>query len=129
MITAIAMAAYTFTSLALAIIGLVSCRKYKRPAFAASKVINTCACSVSVLTLENAMLSAFGEGTDEAFLPVITSITGIAVFFLVLFAAQYLILSSNGRLQRAKEHIARKREEKRSKKEKKATVKTTKTDK
>lgn len=128
-IVTIAMAAYTFTSLALAIIGLVSCRKYKRPAFAASKVINTCACSVSVLTLENAMLSAFGEGTDEAFLPVITSITGIAVFFLVLFAALYLILSSNGRLQRAKEHIARKREEKRSKKEKKATVKTTKTEK
>ncbi len=127
-IVTITMAAYTFTSLALAIIGLVSCRKYKRPAFLASKVISTCACAVSLLTLENAMLSAFGEGTDKVFLPVITSVTGIAVFALLIVCALYLILSSNGRLQRAKAYIKKKKEEKRSKKEGKAVLKTTKTD-
>ena len=127
-IVTIAMAAYTFTSATIAVIGLVSCRKYKRPAFLASKVINTCACAVSLLTLENAMLSAFGEESDEAFLPVLTSVTGIAVFALLIVCALYLILSSNGRLQRAKAYIEKKKEEKRRKKEGKSALKTTKTD-
>ena len=63
MITTIAMAAYTFTSLTFAIINLVRYRKYDSPVFSAAKAISLAAALVSMLTLESTMLTVFGDGT------------------------------------------------------------------
>lgn len=59
-ITTIAMAAYTFTSLTLAIVNVIRYRKYNSPAMSAAKVISLAAACVSMLSLENTMLITFG---------------------------------------------------------------------
>ena len=63
MITAIAMAAYTFTSFTVAIVNVVKYRKYNSPVFSASKIISLAAALVSMLTLESTMLTAFSDET------------------------------------------------------------------
>ena len=62
-ITTIALAAYTFTSLAFAIVNAVKYRKYNSPVYSASKAISLAAACVSMLTLESTMLTTFGDGT------------------------------------------------------------------
>lgn len=59
-IVTIAMAAYTFATFTMAIVNMIKYRKYHSPAFSASKVISLASACVSMLTLENAMLGAFG---------------------------------------------------------------------
>ena len=66
MITAIAMAAYTFTSLTLAIVNVIKYRKYNSPVYSATKAISLSAAAVSMLTLESTMLTAFGVETMTA---------------------------------------------------------------
>ena len=63
MITAIAMAAYTFTAFTVAIVNVIRYRKYNSPVFSASKAISLAAALVSMLTLESTMLTTFGDGT------------------------------------------------------------------
>lgn len=62
-ITTITMAAYTFTSLILAIINVIRYRKYNSPVYSASKAISLAASCVSMLTLESTMLTTFNDGT------------------------------------------------------------------
>ena len=64
-ITTIAMAAYTFTALATAIINIVKYRKYNSPVYSASKAISLAAACVSMLTLESTMLTTFGGETMD----------------------------------------------------------------
>ena len=66
MITAIAMAAYTFSSFTAAISGVVRYRKYNSPVFSASKAISFAAACVSMLTLTSTMLTTFDDGTMDA---------------------------------------------------------------
>ena len=93
MITTIAMAAYTFTSLTFAIINLVRYRKYDSPVFSAAKVISFAAALVSMLTLESTMLTVFGDGsmsdTERGWMlgatggAVCTAVIAMAVFMIV----------------------------------------------
>lgn len=63
MITAIAMATYTFTALTVAVVNVIKYRKYNSPVFSASKAISLASACVSMLTLESTMLTTFGEET------------------------------------------------------------------
>ena len=63
MITAITMAAYTFTAFTVAIVNMVKYKKYNSPVFSASKAISFAAACVSMLTLTSTMLTAFSDGT------------------------------------------------------------------
>lgn len=90
-ITTISMAAYTFTSMTLAIINVIQYRKYHSPALSASKAISLAAASVSMLTLETAMLTTFGGQQDLRFRQTMTACTGAAVCILVLSMAVYMI--------------------------------------
>lgn len=63
MITSIAMAAYTFTSLTVAIVNTVKYRKYNSPVFSASKAISLASALVSMLTLTSTMLNTFNDGS------------------------------------------------------------------
>ena len=63
MITAITMAAYTFTAFTVAIVNIVKYKKYNSPVFSASKAISFAAACVSMLTLTSTMLTAFSDGT------------------------------------------------------------------
>lgn len=93
-VTTIAMAAYTFAAMTLAIIDLVKYRKYNSPVLSASKAIRLATASVSMLTLETAMLTAFGGDESPAFRTVMTAATGTAVCLFVLMMAVTMIVRS-----------------------------------
>lgn len=98
-ITTIAMAAYTFTSLTLAIINVIRYRKYKSPVYSASKIISLAAAAVSMLTLETAMITVFGAGESELFRRIMLSCTGAAVVFVIQGLAIYMIRNASQNLR------------------------------
>ena len=104
-ITTIAMAAYTFATLAKAIVSVVRYRKYDSPLMSASKAIGLVSAFVSLLTLETAMLTAFGEQNDAGFRLVMTSLTGAAVCLLVFSIAIYMIIRSTKQINKIKRSL------------------------
>ena len=106
MITAIAMAAYTFTALTTAIINVIKYRKYNSPVFSASKAISLAAALVSMLTLESTMLTTFGDGT----MTVVTQkwmlgATGGAISVLIVATAIYMIVVGSKKLKELKSEV------------------------
>lgn len=98
-ITTIAMAAYTFASLALAIVNALRYRSYASPVYSAAKAISLASAVVSVLTLENAMLTAFGQDSGELFRQIMLGATGVAVILAVQGIAVYMIANAGRRLR------------------------------
>ena len=100
MITAIAMAAYTFTALTTAIINVVKYRRYNSPVFSASKIISLAAALVSLLTLESTMLTTFGGETMTATTQKwMLGATGGAISLLIVATAVYMILVGTKKLK------------------------------
>ncbi len=106
MITAIAIAAYTFTAFTLAIINIVKYKKYNSPVFSASKTISFAAACVSLLTLTSTMLTTFSDGTmGESEQKVILGIVGFAVLLVVVSMAIYMITQSTKKLKQFKSEV------------------------
>lgn len=93
-ITVIAMAAFTFTTFTLAVINTVKYRKSNSPVLWAVKYVGLVSATVSILTLQTAMLSAFSENNDESFKQIMTAFTGAAVCVTVLALAVYMTRKS-----------------------------------
>ena len=88
MITAIAIAAYTFTAFTIAIVNTVKYKKYNSPVFSASKAISLAAALVSMLTLESTLLTTFSDGTMTEFeQKFMLGATGSAISVLVVAMA------------------------------------------
>ncbi len=103
MITAIAMAAYTFAAFAAAAVNIVRFRKYNSPVFSASKAIAFAAACVSILTLTSTMFTAFGDGTmDVAAQKMMLGSVGFAVSGVVLGMAVYMIAESTKKIKKFK---------------------------
>ena len=103
MITAIAMAAYTFTAFTVAIVNVVKYRKYNSPVFSASKAISLAAALVSMLTLESTMLTTFGDGTMTAEEQKwMLAATGGVISVLIVSTAIYMIASGTKKLNTLK---------------------------
>ena len=103
MITAIAMAAYTFTALTTAIINVIKYRKYNSPVFSASKAISLAAALVSMLTLESTMLTTFGNGTMTATeQKLLLGATGGIISAAIVAAAIYMIAVGTNKLKQLK---------------------------
>jgi len=98
-ITTIAMACYSFTSFSLAIRNAIRYRSYGSPVYSAAKAISLASAIVSMLTLENAMLTAFGQSTDELFHQIMLSSSGAAVILSVLGIALYMIINSSRKMR------------------------------
>ena len=94
------MATYTFTALTLAILNAVRYRKFNSPAVSAAKAISLAAACVSMLTLENTMLSTF---SNDAMTPEKTrlflSISGGAASVFIIAMSVYMIIQANRRLR------------------------------
>ena len=104
-ITAIAMAAYTFTSFTAAIVNMVRYRKYNSPVYSASKAISFAAACVSMLTLTSTMLTTFGDGTmDLSARRIMLGLIGGAVSAVVMTMAVYMIAESNKKLKIKEKH-------------------------
>lgn len=101
-ITTIAMAAYTFYTLTMAVINVVRCRRYNSPVLSASKAVGLAAALVSMLSLETAMLNAFGSGDDRAFRQVMLGASGGVVCLAVLAMGLYMMVRAAKELGRLK---------------------------
>jgi len=99
-ITTIAMAAYTFTSLTLAIINTVKYRKYNSPVYSASKAISLASAVVSVLTLESTMLTTFNDGTmDLTTRRIMLGASGGVISVFIIAMAIYMIVQGTKKMK------------------------------
>ena len=106
MITAIAMATYTFTALTTAIINVIKYRKYNSPVYSASKAISLAAALVSMLTLESTMLTTFGDGTMTVTAQKwMLGATGGAISVLIVATAIYMIVVGTKKLKELKTEV------------------------
>jgi len=100
MITAIAMAAYTFTAFTVAIVNVVKYRKYNSPVFSASKAISFAAACVSMLTLTSTLLTTFSDGTmGQAEQKMMLGSVGVAVSMVIVTMAIYMIVTGTKKLK------------------------------
>lgn len=99
-ITVIANAAYTFFTLTKAIVNVVRYRKYNSPVFSASKAISLAAACVSMLTLEETMLTTFSAGGIGGLARLIfLSASGGAVSVFIVAMAIFMLLQSGKKLK------------------------------
>jgi hypothetical protein len=106
MITAIAMAAYTFTALTTAIVNVIKYRKYNSPVFSASKAISLAAALVSMLTLESTMLTTFGNETMTAAAQKwMLGATGGVISALIVATAICMIVVGTKKLKQFKSEV------------------------
>lgn len=100
MITAIAMAAYTFLSFTLAILNVIKYKKYQSPVFSAAKAISFASACVSMLTLTSTMLTTFQDGSmDASAQKLMLGCVGAAVVAIVTYIAIYMIVHSTKKLK------------------------------
>lgn len=104
-ITTIAMATYTFASLARAIINAIRYKSYGSPAYSATKAISLVSAIVSMLTLENAMLTAFGQESSEAFRQIMLGATGTGVVLAVQGIAVYMMVNASRKLHQLRSGV------------------------
>ena len=106
MITAIAMAAYTFTSFTVAIVNVVRYRKYNSPVFSASKAISFAAACVSMLTLTSTMLTTFNDGTMSILeRKLMLGGVGFAVSGVVVVMAIAMIVQGTKKIKQFKSEV------------------------
>ena len=106
MITAIAMAAYTFTAFAISIVNVVKYKKYNSPVFSASKVISFTAACVSMLTLTSTLLTTFSDGTMEAGAQkMMLGSVGFVVSGGVVVLAIYMIVTGTKKLKQLETEV------------------------
>lgn len=99
-ITTIAMAAYTFGSLSMAIVNVIKYRQFGSPVYSASRAISLAAASVSMLTLESTMLTTFGsESTSLATRRLFLALSGGAISLFIITMAIAMIVQSTKKLR------------------------------
>ena len=99
-ITTIALAAYTFTSFAVAIVNVVKYRRYNSPVYSASKAISMASACVSMLTLESTMLTTFGDGTmSMTGRRVLLGISGGVISAFIIAMAIYMIVQGTKKIK------------------------------
>lgn len=94
-----AMAAYTFYTTIFAIINLVKYRKYKSPVMTASKIISLSSALVSMLSLETAMFSQFGQSMSLKGQRLMIVLTGAGISAAVIGMSAYMIIKTSRELE------------------------------
>ena len=99
-IITITMAAYTFTTLTMAIINVIRYRKFNSPILSAAKAISLAAACVSMLTLENTMLVSFNKGAmPQQTVRLFLALSGGVVSAFIIAMAIYMIVQANRKLK------------------------------
>lgn len=99
-ITTIALAAFTFTSLTLAIINIIRYRKLGSPVYSAAKAISLASALVSMLTLEATMLTTFNDGTmTMTARRLFLGLSGGVISIWIIAMAVYMIRQANKKIK------------------------------
>lgn len=93
------MAMYAFYATITAVVNLVKYRKYHSPVMSAAKAINLATALVSLLSLETAMLSQFGDSSDQVFRQVMIAASGAGVCAIVFGMAVFMIVRATKQLK------------------------------
>lgn len=104
-----AFAAYAFYCLTMAIKNMIKYRKMEQPILSAAKMLSFACALISILSMQTAMLTEFGNGQED-FARLMNSLTGGAVCFIVFAMAIWMIKKANNELRtvRTKEKINKK---------------------
>lgn len=96
------MAMYTFYMTTTALVDLVKYRKYQNPVLSMSKVIKMAAALVSMLLLETAMFSSFGEEMSLQDQRIMIALTGAGISVIVITMAMYMIVRTTNEIKEMK---------------------------
>lgn len=94
------MAAYTFYMTTHAIVDLIKYRKYNSPIMTVTKVIALSAALVSMLSLETAMFSQFGQDMAPENKWLMIALTGAGVSITVVTMSVYMIFMANKEIKK-----------------------------
>ena len=97
------MAAYSFYHITTAIIDIIKYRKYKSPIINSIKSVKLAAALVSMLTLETAMLAAFGTDMPIEEKRIFIAATGAGISAIVIGISSYMIVKSTHEINKLKE--------------------------
>ena len=87
-------ALYTFYMTTMAIVNSIKYRKYNSPVITTTKVITLSAALVSMLSLETAMFSQFGQVLAPEYLHLMIFLTGAGVSITVVIMSVYMMVKS-----------------------------------
>lgn len=105
-ITTIAMAAYTFYAFTHSIISSVKIKRHGSPALSSTKIVGLVSAMVSMLTLETAMLGAFGDEETAVMQPILTGATGAAILITIITIAVLMLIKVSKEIKMIKEKEA-----------------------
>lgn len=94
-----AMAAYTFYSTIRAVVDLIRYRKYKSPIMTTTKIITLSSALVSMLSLETAMFSQFGQDMNPTSRRMMIALTGAGISMAVIGMSSYMIIKTSQELE------------------------------
>ena len=92
-----ASAAYAFYCLAMAIKNMVKYRKLENPILSAAKMLSFSCAMISILAMQTAMLTQFGEGQQE-FARLMNGLTGGTVCLGIFVMAVWMVRKANKEL-------------------------------
>lgn len=98
------MAAYTFYITTLAIINLVKYRKLGSPVMSMTKIISMAAALVSMLSLETAMFSEFGNDMSPENQSLMIMLTGAGVSIIIVAMSVYSIVKNSKEIKQIMEN-------------------------
>lgn len=94
------MALYTFYVTTMAVMNLIKYRKYQSPIMSVTKIIQLAASLFSMLFLETAMFSQFGQDTPAQTKRVMIMATGAGICVIVVTMSLYVIVRSTKELKK-----------------------------
>ncbi len=97
------MAAYTFWITALAIKNLIKYKKFGSPVMSMAKIISMAAALVSMLSLETAMFSQFGEDMSPENQRLMIMLTGGGVSIIIITMSVYSIVRNSKEIKQIME--------------------------
>ncbi len=89
-VVTIALGAYTFLALTLAIVNIIRYRRFNSPVMSACKAISLVCALVSLLSLETAMLASFGGDMSEHSRYLLTVVTGMLICWFIFGMSIYM---------------------------------------
>ena len=98
------MAAYSFYHITVAIIDVIKYRKYKSPIIDSIKGVKFAAALVSMLSLETAMLTAFGMDMPIEEKRIFIAATGAGISLIIIGLSSYMIVKSTNEINKLREN-------------------------
>lgn len=97
-----ATAAYAFYCLTMAIINIIKYRRMEQPILSAAKMLSFACALISILAMQTAMLTQFGDGQED-FARLMNSLTGGAVCLCIFVVAVWMVRKANIEIKRYKD--------------------------